>query len=188
MRSPAYGLAWESLSRISCVIGYYRDFAKQSHVAAGTVPFFISCVKRRAREQRESLRRCLCCCHPWVDPPEGCRCFLQWSALVSVVGRWNSEAIRNSWPWSEQCNLRGFAVSCYPNQSGAVMLNGSSSLWTWPSFQGLKKKKRKEEICVGEEWRMEMRGAVYLGCELRQWGQNVDMPLRVAVKQNLTNK
>lgn len=35
---------------------------------------------------------------------------------------------------------------------------------------------------------MEMRGAVYLGCELRQWGQNVDMPLRVAVKQNLTNK
>lgn len=68
------------------------------------------------------------------------------------------------------------------------MLNGSSSLWTWPSFQGLKKKKRKEEICVGEEWRMEMRGAVYLGCELRQWGQNVDMPLRVAVKQNLTNK
>ena len=35
---------------------------------------------------------------------------------------------------------------------------------------------------------MEMRETVYLDCELTQWGQILDRPLRVTVQENLTNR
>lgn len=35
---------------------------------------------------------------------------------------------------------------------------------------------------------MEMRGTVHLDCELTQRGQILDVPLRVTVQENLTNK
>lgn len=35
---------------------------------------------------------------------------------------------------------------------------------------------------------MEMRGTVYLDCELTEWGQILDVPLRAAVQENSTNR
>lgn len=71
-------------------------------------------------------------------------------SLFSVVVEGNCKTIRNDWTVSDQGDLRGFAVSCCPHQSAAVVPNGSSfPLWAWSSFQGLKKKIKIQQVCVG---------------------------------------